>query len=91
MANLRPAPQRSRYNGNNESWKATAFLNIYVPSQDGGRKKIGFIALKESRNTDRQLIDFLSADPGNLEKLTQRLELEFNLADGDDSNGLALE
>jgi hypothetical protein len=92
MAFNNTSKQATLNNGpSNNNWKATAFLNLYLPDKDGGRRKVGFVALKENRSIDRQLIEFLQADEGNVEVLLGKLQLEFNMADGSDSSALALD
>ena len=67
-------------NTQDESWKAKAFLNIWVKRADGSRAKIGAIALKESRAFEKALIERLQQEDG-LEALTNALELDFQMAD----------
>lgn len=61
----------------NDKWKADAFLNVYIPSKNGSEKKVGAIKLYKNKANDRQVIDFLSADEGNLEILKSKLILKF--------------
>lgn len=69
---------QNRNNSNNDSdWKADGFLNFYLPTQDG-RAKVGAIALRKNRDKESQLIDWLNADPANVQKLLNKLVLEFN-------------
>lgn len=64
-----------------ESWKAQAFINIYLPTADGsGRRKIGAIPLKEAKNYEAALIKRLSEDPDALRKMVNMLEFDFQLA-----------
>lgn len=66
-----------------DSWKSQGFLNLYLPTQHGNRRKIGTVFLKESRATDKQLLDAFKRDPeGTMKKLMSLLELEFNTAEG---------
>lgn len=66
-----------------DSWKSQGFLNLYLPTNGGSRRKIGTIFLKESRATDKQLLDAFKRDPeGTMKKLMSMLELEFNSAEG---------
>lgn len=68
--------------GNDESWKAQAFLNVYLPTADGtSRRKIGAIPLKASKNYEAALIKKLTEDPESLARMVNMLEIEFNLAD----------
>ena len=66
-----------------DSWKSQGFLNLYIPTKSGSRRKIGTIFLKESRATDKQLLDAFKRDPeATMKKLMTCLELEFNTAEG---------
>lgn len=75
----------------NDSWKADAFLNFYIPSKDGGQKKLGAIPLKMSRANEKQLIEWLQADPENVQKLVNKIQLNFQSATPSDTNGFDLE
>jgi len=41
---------------NSDSWKAQGFLNLYLPSKNGQRKKLGAIPLKESKHSEKHLL-----------------------------------
>lgn len=62
------------------SWKAQAFINLYIPTADGGRRKIGAIALKEARSFEAQLIARLQED-GAVQALADVLQIDFQMAD----------
>lgn len=73
------------------SWKATAFINLYLPTKDGGRRKMGYIALKDSKALDREIITYLSEETEERTKeLLSKMELDFNLADTGNEPVLAL-
>ena len=80
MAFNRPLQTRNNDQGSNESWKAQAFLNIYLPTREGGRRKLGSIPLRESKAYEKAIIERLKED-GALESLAQVIELDFQLAD----------
>lgn len=67
-------------NTNDESWKAKAFLNIWVKRADGSRAKIGAIALKDQRAFDKALIERLQQEDGVL-ALMAAMEIDFQMAD----------
>lgn len=72
----------------NDSWKAQAFLNIYLPKPgaEGGRIKIGALPLKAARKFDAKIIDRLSAGgPEALAAMSKVLELDFQLVDGNEA------
>jgi len=75
----------------NENWKSDAFLNIYMPTRQGGRRKIGSVGLKLNKPQDKQLLDYL-ADAGDdgLAALKERIVLDFQRADGQNGDELDL-
>ena len=64
----------------NESWKAQGFINLYLPSKDGKRRKLGAIALKESKVNEKQLLTWLNEDPENVKTLASKLIVEYQSA-----------
>jgi hypothetical protein len=74
----------SRYNNtqqNNDQWKAQGFLNLYLPTKDGGRRKLGAIALKEAISTEKAMLDWLKEDPTRVQAILSKLEIEFRTAE----------
>ena len=74
----------------NDDWKAQAFLNVWLPTKAGGRRKVGAIPLKISRASDAQLIDFLSGGEEALRSLVNKLEFDFQLSGGNPENAFDL-
>ena len=75
----------------NENWKSDAFLNIYMPTRQGGRRKIGSVGLKLNKPMDKQLLDYLSdAGEDGLAALKERIVLDFQRADGNNGDELDL-
>ena len=70
--------------------RAKGFLNIYLPSKDGKRRKVGAIALRESKLIENQILGFLEADEGNLEKLVAKLIFEYQSASANEGTKLDL-
>lgn len=70
-----PAP------ANNDSWKAQGFINISLKTKDGGTRKLGAIALHENNVNENQLLEWLKADPANLEKMIDRMTFEFRTSE----------
>ena len=62
----------------NDSWKATAFLNVWAKRPDGSRLKIGAIAFKANKKADQAIVKRLSEE-GGLEALLEVMEVDFNL------------
>ena len=60
--------------------KASGFINIYLPSKDGKRRKVGAIALRASKANEKQMLDFLDEDEGNIAKLAAKLIVEYQSA-----------
>ena len=75
-------------NNNDTSWKATAFINLYVPSADGqSRRKIGAIALRDSKKLDAAIIKRLQEE-GGVQALADVLQIDFQLADSGEETEL---
>lgn len=75
--------------GDNDNWKSDAFINLYLPTNGGTRRKVGSIGLKNSRPFEKDLIDKLSADPEAVKRMLAACEIEFNLAEPDNDKGFA--
>lgn len=76
----------------NDGWKAQGFINLYLPNKNGTRSKLGFIALKDSIENHRILIEFLEKDPeAGAAKLLELLQIDYKPASGDPGNGFALD
>lgn len=67
------APRR-----NGEFEKALGFLNFYMPTKGGSRRKLGSIPLNASKAVEKQVFDALMADPAKLEAVVAKLIVEFN-------------
>ena len=88
-SNTAPAPAASIAVPSN--WeKAKGFLNIYLPSKDGKRRKVGSIALRESKLLENQILSFLEADEANLPKLSSKLVIEYQSAAANEGSKLDL-
>ena len=70
--------------------RAKGFLNIYLPSKDGKRRKVGAIALRESKLLENQILTFLEADEANLPKLSSKLIFEYQSVEASESTKLDL-
>jgi hypothetical protein len=66
--------------GDNENWKATAFLNVYVNTGNGNKRKVTGIPLKESRAFEAALIERLKEE-GGLEAFAENVTFTFEMAD----------
>ena len=67
------APRR-----NGEFETALGFLNFYIPTKGGSRRKLGSIPLNAAKAVEKQVFDALMADPAKLEAVVAKLIVEFN-------------
>jgi hypothetical protein len=75
----------------NQAWeKASGFINIYLPSKDGKRRKVGAIPLRASKANEKQMLDFLDEDEGNITKLSAKLIVEYQSAAVTEAHSLDL-
>lgn len=60
-----PSGTNNASNGIPANKKAIGFLNFYMPTEGGGRKKIGVtgIPLRESNANEKRLAEWLAEDP----------------------------
>lgn len=84
------ASNASATSQSNDSWKAQGFLNLYLPSKDGKRKKLGAIPLKESKASEKALLTWLNEDPSRVAAIMAKLEIEYQSATPADGSGFAL-
>jgi hypothetical protein len=76
-ASATPAATATNARGNFEP--AIAFLNLYLPSKDGQRVKLGAIPLKASKDREASLVEALKANPELTAAIISKLELDFQL------------
>lgn len=65
----------------NDNWKAQGFLNLSLPSKDGGKVKLGAIPLKTSNPREKALIDWLTEDPTRVSVILDKLVIEYRSAE----------
>lgn len=73
--------------------KATAFLNFYLPTEGGGRRKIGVsgIPLRESNANEKSLAEWIAVDPeARCAILLSKLIVEYNSAEPAEGGGFDL-
>lgn len=81
-----PAGQNNRQRG-----EAAGFINLYLPTTGGGRKKLGYIVLSASNEYEAKLAERLKTDPVNaLKKLNELIEVEFNDGQTHEENHFAI-
>lgn len=89
-SNAAPAPNANN-SGVPDNKKAIGFLNLYLPNKAGtGRRKLGYIALRGASDQERQIAEWLKADPTRVEIILRQLTLEFNSAEVDEGAGFNL-
>lgn len=85
--------QRSNNNqsqGQNDSWKAQGFLNLYLPTREGKKTKLGAIPLKESNGREKQLLAWLNEDPSRAAQILSKLEIEYRSAEAGEGSAFDL-
>jgi hypothetical protein len=90
MAFASNAVQSAPSNTSNENWKAQGFLNFYLPSKNGQRRKLGAIPLKETKVNEKQLLAWLNEDPSRVAQILSKLELEYQSAAANDEHAFDL-
>jgi hypothetical protein len=81
----------SSNNTSNDSWKAQGFLNLYLPSKDGAkRRKLGAIPLKSAKPSEKLMLDWLNEDPTRVAAIMAKLIIEFQPAQASESTGFDL-
>lgn len=62
--------------------KAIGFINVFIATAGGKRKKVGSMAFQGENATHEQIDKFLRDNPDDgLERLLSRLEMEYNPVD----------
>jgi hypothetical protein len=92
MAFNRTNTQSNNQSNNQDQagWKAQGFINLYLPTADGKRVKLGAIPLKESRTNEKTLLEWLNKDPANAQKLLAQMQIEFKSAEPKEGSGIVL-
>lgn len=87
-SNAAPAPTANTANSNWE--KAAGFVNLYLPSKDGKRRKLGAIPLKMSKLNEKALLEWLESDEENVGKLASKLIIEYQSAQASEAHSFDL-
>lgn len=75
----------------NTAWEAQGFLNLYLPSKDGTkRRKLGFIPLRNNKTGEREMLDWLNEDPTRVSALLAKLIIEYTRVEGSEASGFDL-
>lgn len=70
----------ARSNNIPDAQKAVSYINLYLPNQGGGKRKLGAVVLRAGYPNEVTLSDWLQADPKNVEHLLSKLIIEVNSA-----------
>ena len=83
----------SNNSNNAQSNKTDAYINIYLPTKDGSRTKLGVLALSNSKPLEKQLIEFIKGAE-SVEKaiamVSEKLVMDFYEANANASRELDL-
>jgi hypothetical protein len=85
--------QRSNPAGNNTTnadWKAQGFINLYLPTKAGGRRKLAGIPLKDSKPSEQEMRLWLEASDVNVATLLSKLIVEYQPATQTEGSGFDL-
>ena len=63
------------------------YINFYLPSKDGARRKLGFVTIKKSENA--LMLGWLKASPDNIKVVASRLIVKYQSAEST-TKGFAL-
>jgi hypothetical protein len=76
------AGNQGNTNTNDDNWKAQGFLNFYLPTADGGKRKLGAIPLRKGNVNEAKLATAIEANMEELlQKLMNNLIVEYNSAE----------
>lgn len=67
---------------------ALGFINVYLPSNDGGKAKLGSLPLKGSKSREKALFDALMKNPeAVLAAIQDKLQFDFQSAEQSEAKG----
>lgn len=73
--------KRSNSNdSDNQAWKAQGYLNLYLPSKDGARRKLAGIPLRDSKPNECAIRAWLEEDTSRVDIILDKLEIEYQPA-----------
>ena len=76
----------------NDNWKAQGFLNLYLPTKEGKRRKLGTIPLRDTKDAEKTLRTWIEKDPEAAAKvLLSKLIVEYQSAEASDGAAFDLE
>jgi len=91
MAFSSNAQRSNNNNTNNADWKAQGFLNFYLPNRKGERTKLGAIPLKDGKNNEKLLREWIEKDiDAAVAVLMKNIVIEYRSATPSDDSAFAL-
>jgi hypothetical protein len=75
---------------NSDKWKAKAFINIFLPTENGGRRKLGSLKLQGNSTSEAELIEYLREDPSRVTAVMAGAEIDFQMAEAKAGTGFKL-
>jgi len=78
-------------NQQSERWKAKGFLNFYLPTKEGGRRKVGAIPLRIANANEAKLADWLAAGDDNVQAFANKVMVDYNPAEPGDNTAFDLD
>lgn len=76
----------SNNTGANTKGKADGYINIYLPTKGGGKKKVGFLSLTDTNADQADLRKWLEADANNMAIFNSKIIIEYNSAEKKDEH-----
>lgn len=78
MAFNNNAARATNNRSNDESWKAEAFLNIYIPRKNGTRMKLVGAPLRLNNPSQKALYDYITENPeAAIQTILSKMIVEF--------------
>lgn len=82
----------SNKGNNQDNWvKASGFVNIYLPTKEGKRRKLAGIPLRENNVNEARLFQYLEENPDRAQTLARKMIIEYQSAEPTDESGFDLE
>lgn len=68
---------QTRTTSSNTDWKASGFLNAYLPAVDDSKYKLGFLALKDAVENQKLLRLYLEENSANIAVFVSKLSVDY--------------
>lgn len=77
---------------NNAQVRPSGYINFYLPANNNGsRRKLGTVPLRETNLAENQLLKWLKEDPSRIGMLLKSLSADFQEAISSDKQGFDLD